>query len=322
MTRCSTVALAVAVSTCGVGCARSPAARAYTLKSVGHNVWAAIDTANSASSAGSNAGFVVGTNAVAVIDTLANTDAAKYLLADIRKQTHLPIKWVIDTHYHADHVANNGVFLGNGAVILAQRNVRDWIHAQNIHLISTGLASAQQTMSPAQRASIEAYVTPTAVYEGSVDLDLGGRQVLVRSFPGHTGGDSVVFVPDAKVTFTGDLYWHDNPPNLVDASTKDEINTLNVLAANNADMFVPGHGDVGDAQSVTTFRDYLIALRTLTAKAQSEGKTGDGLVNAVMPSLTAQYGRWAYFDALAPLNVQQTDAELRGVKEIPRPATQ
>jgi glyoxylase-like metal-dependent hydrolase (beta-lactamase superfamily II) len=77
--------------------------------------------------AASNAGFVIGAQSVAVTDTFGNASAAVLLLAEIRKRTSLPIKSVINTHHHLDHVAGNAVFRTAGAMVLAQRNVSDWI---------------------------------------------------------------------------------------------------------------------------------------------------------------------------------------------------
>ena len=79
---------------------------------------------------------------------------------------------------------------------------------------------------------MEALLPPTVTYDESVDLHLGTRIIRVRSFPGHTGGDSVVLIPDAKVVFAGDLLWRDIVPTLVDASTKPWIDTLDRLATN------------------------------------------------------------------------------------------
>jgi glyoxylase-like metal-dependent hydrolase (beta-lactamase superfamily II) len=282
-------------------------------------VWAAIDSGTAASS-GANAGVVVGEQAVAVIDTFASIDAAKQLHADIRKLTKLPIKFVINTHYHLDHVAGNGVFAADGAVLLAHRNVRDWIHAETLRLVTEGMAAEQKTITREQREFIEALVAPTAVYDGSMDLYLGSRRLQVRSFPGHTGGDSVVFVPDVSVAFTGDLFWHNNIPNAIDASMTPWIDTLNRFADSYAQYkFVAGHGDVGTVTDVIAFRDYLATLRTSVTDAQADGKSGETVADTVLPMLATRYGQWNYFKENAHDNIMQTDAELRGEKRIPQP---
>src|SRR5215831_19551713 len=95
----------------------------FTLKPLGRGVYAAIDDAKG--DAGANAGFVIGADGVAVVDTFENEKAARALLSEIRKLTPLPVKFVINTHYHLDHVAGNRVFQDAGAVVIGQRNVRE-----------------------------------------------------------------------------------------------------------------------------------------------------------------------------------------------------
>src|SRR5262245_29286851 len=106
------------------------AALPFTLKQLAPGVYAAID--NSKGESGANAGFVVGDDGVAVIDTFENEPAARVLLGEIRMVSKLPIKFVVNTHYHLDHVAGNAVFAKEGAVIVAHRNVPAWIHTENL----------------------------------------------------------------------------------------------------------------------------------------------------------------------------------------------
>lgn len=291
----------------------------FTLKQVAPNVWAAIDNPKAQPSSYANAGVAIGDNGVAVIDTFASIDAAKQLLIEIHRLTPLPIKFVINTHYHSDHVAGNGVFAAAGALVLAHRNVRDWIHTENLRLMTEGMASKHLVITPEQRSFIEGFVAPTAVYENGVDLYLGSRRLEVRSFPGHTGGDSVVIVPDVKVMFAGDLFWRNTAPNTIDASTKPWIDTLNTLAQNQGDyVFVPGHGDVGKTADVLAFRDYLATLRQLVGEAQRGGKAGAPVVDAVLPQMTARYEKWAYIKDEARASITEMDAELRGTKRTPK----
>ena len=113
----------------------------YTLKQVGPNVWAAI------SHRAANTGFVIGDDGVVVIDTTATVDAdgnftpehGKQLLAEIRRLTTLPVKFVINTHYHFDHVAANAMFVDAGALVLAHRNTRDCIHSENLRMFGNDI---------------------------------------------------------------------------------------------------------------------------------------------------------------------------------------
>jgi len=298
------------------GQAQAPATQApnsllFTLKPLGHYVWAAIDDAKG--EAGANAGFVIGDEGVAVIDTFENPEAAKQMLAEIRKLTKLPVKYVVNTHYHIDHVAGNRLFQEAGAVVFAQRNVRAWIHTENLKFFG-------KDIKPEQKAMVEGLGAPDMVYDNSVTLFLGSRRLEVRVFPGHTGGDSVVFIPDGPVVFGGDLFWRNTLPNLIDATTAAWVSTLDALSsATPSATFVPGHGDVGTVADVKAFRTYLADLRGWGAGPVKEGKAGDALVTAVLPALTEKYGKWDFFKYFAKTDILNTAAELRGDKKIPQP---
>lgn len=283
----------------------------FTLKPLGHNVYAAIDDAKG--DAGANAGFVIGDDGVLVVDTFENPEAAKLLLVEIRKLTQLPVKVVVNTHYHLDHVAGNSIFTKEGAVVLAHRNVRTWIHTENLKFFG-------KDIKPEQKAIVEGLVSPQIVYDSEVEVNLGSRRIRVRPFPGHTGGDSVVTIPDAQIVFCGDLFWRNTLPNLIDASTDLWIDTLSKLAGEMPPgTFVPGHGDVGNAADVKAFRGYLSDLRVMVAGPVKDGKSGDDLLNAVMPQLKEKYGKWDFFEDFAKTDILNTAAELRGDKKIPRP---
>jgi cyclase len=285
----------------------------FTLQKIGDGVWAVIAKDNGKAFA--NGGFVVGDNAVAVIDTFQDPEAAGAVLAEIRKITKLPIRFVVNTHYHIDHVNGNDVFAGAGAMILAQRNVRTWMRSENLKF--------WPDPPPADvKARVQSLTLPDLVYDDRVDLFLGKRTLEVRYYPGHTGGDSVVVVPDAKVVFCGDLLWKDHFPNLIDATTESWIRTLANLQSNyGSATFVPGHGELATADDVSTFRQYLVKLRAAIKRAQEAGKSGGALVEAVLPEIQPKHGKWAFFDDYARDDIRQTAEELSGHKKIPVPAT-
>src|SRR5262245_16233993 len=128
----------------------------FTLKPLGHGVYAAID--NSKGEAGANAGFVIGDEAVVVVDTFENAAAAQALLGEIRMLTKLPIKFVVNTHYHLDHVAGNAVFAKEGASIVSHRNVPTWIHTENLKLFG-------KDIKPEQKSEVENLVAPEILYD-------------------------------------------------------------------------------------------------------------------------------------------------------------
>ncbi|HKW89318.1 MAG TPA: hypothetical protein VJN21_11245, partial [Candidatus Acidoferrales bacterium] len=92
-----------------------------------------------------------------------------------------------------------------------------------------------------------------------------------------------------------------------------------ILSRHPEATFIPGHGEVGRAQDLRDFHDYLAALREAVGAAQSAGKTGDDLVNDVLAKLQPKYGDWDAFQYFAKRDIQFTDEELRGTKKIPQP---
>ncbi len=306
--------LALTTFAAAAASAQGNAPAPFILHQVGPGIWAAIDNpAAKAARSGANAGFVIGTDGVLVIDTFENPAAAQVLLDQIRQKTNLPIRFVVNTHYHLDHVAGNNIFAAAGAIVLAQDNVRAWERTENKKFFGSKITAAQTQM-------VESLGLPSITYQDGITLYLGSREIVVRSFPGHTGGDSALFIPDANVVFTGDLFWCHTLPNLIDASTKPWVETLDLMIQHHsAATFVPGHGEVGHVQDVTDFRGYLSDLRADVAQSQSAGKSGDALTDSVLSEIQQKYGSWDAFAYFAKPDIHYTDLELRGEKRIPQP---
>ena len=84
--------------------------------------------------------------------------------------------------------------------------------------------------------------------------------------------------------------------------------------------FIPGHGDVGNAADVQEFAGYLNDLRAMMTQPVKDGLMGDALINAIMPGLKQKYGNWNFFDYFAKRNILDMAKELRGDKQLPKPA--
>ena len=285
----------------------------FALKQLAPGVYAAIDGPQGRS--GSNAGFVIGDDGVAVIDSFFNPDAARALLAEIRRLTPLPVKYLINTHYHIDHTGGDAVFREAGAVIIAHRNVRGWLRTENIHLFG-------DRITPALRAQVEALALPDLLTDKDLTIWLGSRRVDVRMERGHTGGDLVVSAPDAHVLFCGDLLWRRFAPNIIDGTVPLWIATDKAFARlpdAAAMTFVPGHGDVANAQDVADFAGYLTDLTALVRAEMRHGAKDKALVDAVLPRLKAKYPDWTAVDRGGPRQIGFMEAELNGKKRVPVP---
>lgn len=281
----------------------------FTLVSAAPGVYAALAKEGSRASVG-NAGFVIGSAGVLVVDTFASPAAAEELAGEIRRLTPLPVRWVVNTHYHLDHVGGNRVFARGGAALVAHENVRAWVRTENLKW--------RKEITPEEKAMLAALVLPDLTTTSGISIWLGDRRVDVLERPGHTGGDLVVVVPDADVLFGGDLFWKGTIPNLVDANTEAWVDTLDGLLLDfPRAVFVPGHGDLGRALDARTFRDYLSGLRLSVASRMQEGKSGRALVETLLPRHRERYGSWKWYGEFAEQNIALAEEELRGTKRYP-----
>ena len=310
MKRLIFAALVVALS----GAATAQAPLPFVLKQVGPGVYAAIDGPEH--KAGSNAGFVIGDDGVLVVDAFFTQDAAKALVAEIRRLTPKPIRYVVNTHYHADHTGGDQALRDAGAIIIAHRNVRGWVRTNNINLFG-------DRITPELKARIEALPLPDLVTDKDLTVWLGSRRVVVSTVLGHTGGDLTISVPDAKVLFAGDMLWRRIAPNLIDGSVKEW------MAADAAftripdaalTRYVPGHGDVADVKDVAEFRTYLLDLKRLVGEGRKAGLKDDALTRNVAPKLRALHPDWTISDRSIAAEVRYMDQELAGTKKRPIPA--
>ena len=300
-----------------VGPAHAQAAAAdalpFVLKQLGPGVYAAIDGPERKSL--SNAGFVIGDDGVLVIDSLFTPETAQALVSEIRKLTPKPIRYVVNTHYHADHTGGDQVLRDAGAIIIAHKNVRGWVRVNNINLFG-------DRITPELKARVGALPLPDITTDKDLTIWLGSRKVVVSTVLGHTGGDLTVSVPDAKVLFAGDMLWRKVAPNLIDGSVEQWVATAaDFVSAPDAAAarFVPGHGDVADAKEVDEFRTYLLELKKLVGEGRKAGLKDDALVQDVAPKMRAMFPDWTISDRSIAAEVRYMNDELAGTKSRPVP---
>ena len=236
----------------------------------------------------SNAAFVVTPAGVVVVDALGSPALAERLLAEIRKITPQPVTHVILTHYHADHIYGVQTFKARGARILAHRAARDYLNS-DAALIR--LQASRQTLAPWINA--QTHLVPADDWvEGTRDLVVGGvRFVLTSVGPSHTPEDVVVYLPQEKVLFAGDLVFRNRVPYVGQADSGHWIKALDTLLAFDTAVIVPGHGPLSSEarKDMELTRDYLGYLRKTMGQAARNMEPFDDAYQAT---------DWTEFEAL------------------------
>jgi len=208
----------------------------------------------------SNAAFVVTSEGVLVVDALGAPVLARELLAEIRRITSAPVRYVVLTHYHADHVYGLQAFKDAGATVIAHKDGQIYMNSDTAAL---RLQVSREELGPAVDASTR-LVPADRWIDSRTTLQMGGLDfVLQPAGPAHTPEDLVVWVPQRKLLFAGDLVFRGRIPFVGQADSGRWIAALDTLLSFDADIIVPGHGPVS-AQAradLELTRDYLVHLR-------------------------------------------------------------
>ena len=188
-----------------------------------------------------NVGVILGEDGVCVIDTRESFVAAKELLEDIRALTSLPVRWIINTHWHWDHTFGNGVFAE--ATILGHNQCRAYL----VDRPERARSDARNWMPESRHGEIDdvVIVPPNKTFEAVSSLDIGTHTLeLAYHGRGHTSSDILVHVGD--VTFAGDLVEEGSAPNMAEAYLLDWPATLRAAEPHAGSRIIPGHGQPGD----------------------------------------------------------------------------
>jgi quinoprotein relay system zinc metallohydrolase 2 len=251
-----------------------------------------------------NIGFVVGDSAVAVIDTGGSARVGERLREVIRKVTPLPVRYVINTHMHPDHVFGNVAFLADAPDIVG--------HGKLPRALATRaqryLAANEDLLGPEAFAGTR-IVPPTSGVGGERRIDLGGRTLLLRAWPtAHTDNDLTVLDEKTGTLFTGDLLFVRHIPTL-DGSLTGWLAAIAALSEIKAQRAVPGHGPVSVdwPGALDAERRYLETLERDTRKAIEAGQS---LADSAREAAQSERGAWALFDEYNGRNASAAFAEL------------
>jgi glyoxylase-like metal-dependent hydrolase (beta-lactamase superfamily II) len=233
---------------------------------------------------GLNVGLSVGEDGLLLIDA-QDEPAVPRLLARIAQISSKPIRYVINTHWHADHVGANATLARQGAIIIAQDNTRKRLMTEQ--------------PNPLGRATQRAFrpdFWPTVTFKDSLTVHLNGDDIDVIHFPnGHTDADAVMLFRQANVLFAADLFNNTNYTrvDLRGGSLDGMIAAYDKLLPMLDDKVkvVPGRGPVGSKRDLVEYREVMIALRDRITRLIKDGKT---LPEAVAAKPTQDFdARWA-----------------------------
>lgn len=215
----------------------------------------------------SNAGFVVTKDGVVVIDALGSPTLAQELIAEVRRVTRQPIRFVIVTHFHADHIYGLQAFKAAGATIVAHPAGREYLNSETAQ---RRLLASREDLFPWIDESTQLVPADQWLVGDDSTLRVGGQDFRIRHVgPAHTPEDLVVFLPKSGVMFAGDLVFRGRIPFVGQADSRQWIELLNRLIDLAPRLLVPGHGPVSKTprQDLSLTRDYLAYLRNTMGEA-------------------------------------------------------
>jgi cyclase len=276
-------------------------------------------------------------DSVLVFDTHFTPEAGQALLAAIRSITPYPVRYVVNSHWHADHTHGNQVF--RDAQRIGSTNTRIGVLQSDLPSLNRTLDIAKNQLAKLnEQAGREKdavqlsrlrdqikpredylrtmsrfqFMAPFVTLDDNLSIQDGGREMrLLYLGVGHTDGDIVLLLPSDKIAFVGDLFFNRAIPNVQDANILEWMKTLEAVVKLDAEKYVPGHGPIGSQKDVEGFLGYFIELRSLV---QSALDRGDSLEQATREIQTpAKYSTYL-FQNFFPSNVQKMYAELKALR--------
>ena len=254
-----------------------------------------------------NTGIVIGDDAVMVIDTQATPVMAQDVIRRIREVTDKPIRYVVLSHYHAVRVLGASGYRPEH--VIASRDTYDLI-------VERGEADMKSEIERFPRLfraveSVPGLTWPTIVFEKRLTMMLGGLEVEIMQLGrGHTKGDTVVWLPDERILFSGDLVEFDATPYTGDAYLADWPATLDAIAALHPQKLVPGRGaalmNPAEVQAgLAGTRAFVTEMYASVREGARAGKDLRTVYRETYERLKPRYGHWVIFDHCLPFDVSR-----------------
>jgi cyclase len=243
---------------------------AASVHKIGPDLYAYI----SENDASANATFLVNEKGILVVDTGLNASEGGKLLAEIRKISPAPVRWIVNTHYHPDHRGGNSVVGPQAAII--------------------GTAFTRSQIPESARGNS---VTETVGTQGLV-LYVGGHEVRIyHPGPAHTRGDLVVYFPDEHAIATGDLFLNNSCPAMDEGDMENWIRALDQMLTLPVEHVVPGHFELATKNELQHFRNYLADLRDQVKRMRGNGLSLEQVQKALVLSAYKDLRQFPQYEA-------------------------
>lgn len=236
------------------------------------------------SGGGGNIGVLTGPDGVLLIDTQMGQLEDK-IRAAVTAVSDLPVRFIINTHWHFDHTGCNGCFSADGPVVIGPEGTRERMASTQ----SFPLLGIQSEASPAE-------ALPTISVTDTLRLHFNSEVIeLIHIEGAHAGHDLVVRMRNANVIHCGDLYWSQGYPYIGTphgGSLDGMIAASNLMLemADSDSTIIPGHGEVTDRAGLEAYRDMLVAVRDRIAEQIADGLTVEEIVSS-HPTADTDEGR-------------------------------
>jgi glyoxylase-like metal-dependent hydrolase (beta-lactamase superfamily II) len=240
-----------------------------------------------------NVGIIVGTKGTLVVDPGMGARSGQVVLREVQKLGKGGDLYIVNTHFHPEHTTGEVAFPAGAKILRAAAQQQD-VDEMGVKWVQN-FASRSQVIADVL-GGFTAFRAPAEIFEREKVLDLGGVRVrILRLGPGHTRGDTVAYVEEDRVLFSGDLAMKDLFPAFAtpQSASRTWLTSLDALDALKPRTVIGAHYPVTDASIISQYRDLIKGLQVRVAELKREGKSSDETGELLRNEFRLKYPDWA-----------------------------